>query len=74
MDDREKLMGLAERLTDAQREAINAQHWSARARAGLVRLSIVKWSSGPHGKPIIKFTQLGLTVRAALSTEDTRDD
>lgn len=57
---------IAQRLTKAQREAMLANHWSARQGAGLQKLGLTYWGNGPHGKPMVKFRQIGLAVRAEL--------
>ena len=57
---------IARGLTKAQREAMVASHWSARQGVGLQKLGLTYWGNGPHGKPMIKFRQIGLAVRAEL--------
>ena len=57
---------IARGLTKAQREAMLAIHWSARQCLGLQKLGLTYWGNGPHGKPMVKFRQIGLAVRAEL--------
>ena len=58
---------IARGLTKAQREAMLASHWSARQGLGLQKLGLTYWGNGPHGRPMVKFRQLGFEVRAALT-------
>ncbi len=58
-------------LTKAQQEAVLAPNWSARQQAGLIKRGLCYWSRGPHGKPMVKFRQIGLAVRAYLEEQQT---
>lgn len=57
---------LAKSLTKAQREAMMASHWSARQGADLQKLGLTYWGTGPHGRPMVKFRQVGLALCAHL--------
>lgn len=57
-------------LTEPQRHAMIAEHWTARADRGLVRLGLVYWATGKHGHQLLKFRPLGLEVRAILKEQD----
>jgi len=57
---------IAAGLTEPQQHAMTADHWTARVDRGLVRLGLVYWATGRHGKQLLKFRPLGLQVRAIL--------
>jgi hypothetical protein len=57
---------IAARVTEPQRHAMLAKHWTARVDRSLVRLGLVYWATGRHGKQLLKFRPLGLQVRALL--------
>ena len=56
-------------LTEPQRHAMIAEHWTARVDRGLVRLGLVYWATGKHGHQLLKFRPLGLKVRAILQEQ-----
>ena len=56
-------------LTEQQRHAMTAEHWTARVDRGLVRLGLVYWATGRHGRQLLKFRPFGLEVRAILEKQ-----
>jgi len=56
-------------LTEPQRHAMIAEHWTARVDRGLERLGLVYWATGKHGQQLLKFRPLGLEVRAILQEQ-----
>lgn len=55
---------LAKELTGEQREALLAPHWGY--RVPLIKAGLAYWTTGPHGREIIKLRPLGLSLKAHI--------